>query len=220
MDAVDGARRAPPATRRGSPTARDLEVDGVEAGRPRAAPFGEDRSGGARPARGCRGVPGPLDARRLSLVESRTRYRADRPGCDAARSPRGRAPLWPGWVARCPGHEDRHASLSVASGDDERALLTCHAGCATEVVLGALGLGMADLYPRTNGAAGPARPARGRSHETRYRARLADGSHAAERIEHVRLDRPNGTKRMWWERDGRKRSRLTYRPPGWMRETR
>ena len=37
-----------------------------------------------------------------------------------------------------------------------------------------------------------------------YRIRVADGSRASERIEHVRLDRPNGTKRVWWERDGRK----------------
>jgi len=116
----------------------------------------------------------------------------------------GVRPSGPGWVARCPGHEDRHASLSVAAGDDGRALLTCHAGCTIEVVVGALGLTMADLYPRTNGATGPARPARGRGREIRYRARLADGSHADERIEHVRLDRPDGTKRMWWERDGRK----------------
>lgn len=109
-----------------------------------------------------------------------------------------------GWDARCPGHEDRHASLSIAAGDDGRALLTCHAGCSAEAVVEALGLGMADLYPRTNGAAGPPRPARGRGQETRYRVRLADGSHPSERIEHVRLDRPNGTKRIWWERDGRK----------------
>lgn len=34
--------------------------------------------------------------------------------------------------------------------------------------------------------------------------RVADGSLSAERIEHVRLDRADGSKRMWWERDGRK----------------
>jgi hypothetical protein len=39
-----------------------------------------------------------------------------------------------GWVALCPGHEDRHASLSVAAGDDGRALLTCHTGCRTDAV--------------------------------------------------------------------------------------
>lgn len=116
----------------------------------------------------------------------------------------GVRPSGGGWVARCPGHEDQHASLSVAAGDDGRALLTCHAGCTAEAVVGALGMSMAELYPRTNGAAGAARPSQGKGRETRYRARLADGSHAAERIEHVRVDRPDGTKRMWWERGGRK----------------
>jgi putative DNA primase/helicase len=110
------------------------------------------------------------------------------------------------WLARCPAHEDRHASLAVAAGEDGRALLTCHAGCSTESVVAAIGLAMADLYPRTNGAAGPARlaPPQARDRETRYRVRVADGSLSAERIEHVRLDRADGSKRMWWERDGHK----------------
>jgi putative DNA primase/helicase len=109
-----------------------------------------------------------------------------------------------GWVARCPAHEDRHASLSVAAGDDGRALLTCHAGCATETVVAAAGLEMVDLYPRTNGAAGSARTAaaQGSGRETRYRVRLADGSRASERIEHVRIDFPDRPKRMWWVREG------------------
>ncbi len=95
-----------------------------------------------------------------------------------------------GWMARCPAHADRHASLALAAGDDGRALLTCHAGCATETVVAVLGLEMADLYPRTNGASGPARPgpAQVRRRETRYRVQLADGSQASESIEHVRLD--------------------------------
>ena len=56
------------------------------------------------------------------------------------------------WTARCPGHEDRHASLSLSQGDDGRALLHCHAGCETEQIVVALGLSMADLFDRTNGA--------------------------------------------------------------------
>lgn len=34
-----------------------------------------------------------------------------------------------GWQARCPSHEDRHASLSISEGDDRRVLLHDHAGC-------------------------------------------------------------------------------------------
>ena len=39
-------------------------------------------------------------------------------------------PAGDGWVARCPGHGDRRASLSIASGDDGKVLLKCHAGCS------------------------------------------------------------------------------------------
>ena len=52
-----------------------------------------------------------------------------------------------GWSARCPAHEDHHASLSISEGDDKRALLRCHAGCPTESVVEALGLRMSDLMP-------------------------------------------------------------------------
>jgi hypothetical protein len=53
-----------------------------------------------------------------------------------------------GWQARCPAHEDRVASLSVSEGDDGRALVKCHAGCAAETVAAALGLQLADLFER------------------------------------------------------------------------
>lgn len=52
-----------------------------------------------------------------------------------------------GWLARCPAHDDRHASLSVGVGEDGRVLLHCHAGCDTERVLGAITLTLGDLYP-------------------------------------------------------------------------
>lgn len=117
----------------------------------------------------------------------------------------GVRPSGDGWVARCPAHEDRHASLSVGTGDEGRALVTCHAGCGPEAIVGALGMGMADLYRRIETPVPPARRASKRAGggEMRYRVRMADGSLSAERIEHVRLDRGDG-KRMWWERDGHK----------------
>jgi hypothetical protein len=58
-----------------------------------------------------------------------------------------------GWSARCPAHDDRRASLSVATGDDGRILLHCHAGCPVEKVVGALGLAMKDLGPTHAGKA-------------------------------------------------------------------
>ena len=48
-------------------------------------------------------------------------------------------------TAQCPAHDDRVASLSLASGPDGKALLFCHAGCATTDVVAALGLTMANL---------------------------------------------------------------------------
>jgi hypothetical protein len=47
----------------------------------------------------------------------------------------------------CPAHQDRKASLSVDEGRDGKALLRCHAGCATQDVLAALRLDWPDLYP-------------------------------------------------------------------------
>jgi hypothetical protein len=52
-----------------------------------------------------------------------------------------------GWTARCPAHEDRRASLSIGTGRDGRALLTCHAGCSADAVAHAAGLELRDLFP-------------------------------------------------------------------------
>lgn len=51
------------------------------------------------------------------------------------------------WEAKCPAHEDRVASLSVAvSGDGLATLLKCHAGCDTSAVVNAMGLEWGDLW--------------------------------------------------------------------------
>jgi hypothetical protein len=54
-----------------------------------------------------------------------------------------------GWLAKCPAHDDREPSLSIDEGADGRALLKCHAGCATDDVLAALGMTPRDLFPAT-----------------------------------------------------------------------
>jgi len=57
------------------------------------------------------------------------------------------------WIAKCPVHDDRRASLSVkvANGDghlpDGAIIVKCHAGCAKEDVVAALGLDLSDLMP-------------------------------------------------------------------------
>src|SRR5262249_30173300 len=57
-----------------------------------------------------------------------------------------------GWSARCPAHDDRRASLSIAQGDDGTALVKCHAGCDASAILAAVGLKPADLFPAKAGA--------------------------------------------------------------------
>lgn len=52
-----------------------------------------------------------------------------------------------GWIARCPAHKDRSASLSLAEGRDGRALVKCFAGCEALAVVQAVGLELADLFP-------------------------------------------------------------------------
>lgn len=51
------------------------------------------------------------------------------------------------WQAKCPAHDDRIASLSIAEGEDRRVLLKCHAGCTVEEIVERVGLTMADLFP-------------------------------------------------------------------------
>lgn len=63
-----------------------------------------------------------------------------------------------GWTARCCGHDDKTASLSVSAGADGRVLLKCHAGCTAENIVGALGLKLADLFPPRPASVAPVAP--------------------------------------------------------------
>lgn len=63
------------------------------------------------------------------------------------------------YSARCPAHDDKHASLSISEGDGGRILFNCHAGCASDAVAAAVGLKMQDLFqttPTQNAAYSPA----------------------------------------------------------------
>jgi hypothetical protein len=50
------------------------------------------------------------------------------------------------WVARCPSHEDKSPSLSIAEKDGV-ILLKCFAGCEIEDICDAIGVEMKDLFP-------------------------------------------------------------------------
>ena len=51
------------------------------------------------------------------------------------------------WMAECPSHSDRTASLSIRELDDGRILLHCFAGCDVGEILDAIGLTVNDLFP-------------------------------------------------------------------------
>jgi hypothetical protein len=58
------------------------------------------------------------------------------------------------WSACCPAHEDRSPSLAVRELDDGRVLVHCFGGCSVEEIVGAVGLGMEDLFPPRRAAPG------------------------------------------------------------------
>lgn len=64
-------------------------------------------------------------------------------------TPRGK-----GVMAKCPAHDDGKASLSIAPANDGGVLLTCHAGCLTQDIVGALGLTLKDLFAKPQEGAG------------------------------------------------------------------
>jgi Domain of unknown function (DUF6371) len=105
-----------------------------------------------------------------------------------------------GYVAKCPAHDDRTPSLSLADGDDGKLLWSCHAGCSQEAVreaLAARGL--------LNGQAREERPAftiagiGAPSHLWTYH----DAS-GRELLKVARYDTPRGKEFRPWRLDGGK----------------
>ena len=50
------------------------------------------------------------------------------------------------YQAKCPAHQDRLPSLSIAEGREGRTLIICHASCELRDILGSVGLSMSDLF--------------------------------------------------------------------------
>ena len=50
------------------------------------------------------------------------------------------------YMALCPSHEDKSASLSISEGHDGRILIHCFGGCAAADVVHSLGLELKDLF--------------------------------------------------------------------------
>ncbi len=95
-----------------------------------------------------------------------------------------------GYVARCPAHDDQHASLSIGTGLDGRVLLRCFVGCSADAIVAALGLQLYDLFEKSP----QGNPIR------RFKLVAPNGEHIAT---HVREDVP-GDKKIWWEHDGKR----------------
>jgi hypothetical protein len=83
----------------------------------------------------------------------------------ARRGPRG-------WIARCPAHDDRGPSLSIATGADGRVLLKCFAGCDAERIAAALGLRLSDLFEQDRRAKSSPQRARREPTPTEIKAEL------------------------------------------------
>lgn len=53
------------------------------------------------------------------------------------------------WAARCPAHDDRSPSLAIKETTGGAVLVHCFAGCDVSEVIGAVGLELSDLFPKT-----------------------------------------------------------------------
>ena len=51
------------------------------------------------------------------------------------------------WLAACPAHQDKTASLSIRELDDGKILIHCFAGCSVHEIVSAAGLELSDLFP-------------------------------------------------------------------------
>lgn len=77
-----------------------------------------------------------------------------------------------GWIARCPAHTDKTASLSLGEGGQGQALVHCFAGCHVADVLAAIGLDLRDLYAKPIGDLSPMQRAE-RRHAMQHASTLA-----------------------------------------------
>ena len=116
------------------------------------------------------------------------------------------------FMAQCPAHEDRKPSLSGSTGkEDERVLLYCQAGCATDAVLSKIGLSFRDLYPTPVTVTTPTLRSSS-STPTTYDYLDLDGTVLHQVVrgadKSFRQRRPNGTGGWTWKASGR---RVPYR---------
>lgn len=83
-----------------------------------------------------------------------------------------------GYLGRCPAHEDRHASLSIAAGARVPVVLNCKAGCSFDDIVASLGFDKGALTHDATASDAASRPAARPSNtpSAAYIYRNADGS--------------------------------------------
>lgn len=91
------------------------------------------------------------------------------------------------WVASCPcRQDDDNPSLSISQGKDGRVLVNCHrgSGCDTNEICEAMGMQMADLFPKTS-----TKPVKEKlTLVATYDYLLEDGSLAFQKLRYVDQD--------------------------------
>ena len=59
------------------------------------------------------------------------------------------------WRSRCPSCGGNKSALSVGVAEDDAVLLRCWKGCDVQAIVSALGLSLADLFPKFEGVGSP-----------------------------------------------------------------
>lgn len=78
------------------------------------------------------------------------------------------------YIAKCPSHNDRRASLTIAEGRGGRTLMFCWSlkGCAIEAIVAAAGLSMHDLFQANDSSPTPRRQTRHKPSEAEIKLKL------------------------------------------------
>jgi hypothetical protein len=114
-----------------------------------------------------------------------------------------------GWIARCPSHDARTASLSIGEGKNGQLLLKCHAGCGFASILKAAG-----VEPNGEDRGKPSIVA-----TYTYRDALGKVAYQVVRLapKDFRQRKPDGNGRWIWKMDGVER--VPYRLPALLNAT-
>jgi 5S rRNA maturation endonuclease (ribonuclease M5) len=119
-----------------------------------------------------------------------------------------------GWVAQCPAHDDKKASLSIHERDG-KILSHCHAGCTPEAVCQAAGIEMRDLFLGTESPKA-SRPRRASKELVATYDYVDEGGALCFQVcrfkpKDFRQRRPDGKGGWTWDLDGVRR--VLYRLP-------